>query len=103
MLDLASFGSFAIMDRCLDLWPDNAHFGHNALDLNVLVDEVRFQSSRCDIVLTEISLEIYIVGLCLCREMYIRALSGNFLLVLFTIIFLHASDGLIEMVFKHPD
>ena len=103
VLDVTLLCLLTVVNGGLDLGAHQGHLGDDTLDLNVLIDEVGFETSWRHVVLAEVTLKIDVVCLDLLWEVEVRTLDGELLLVLLTVVVLHAPHGFVEEALKDLD
>ena len=62
LLDQASLGGLAVVNTGLDFLLHQAHFGHDTLHADILVDEVRLETSGGDEVFPNVTLDVDVVS-----------------------------------------
>ena len=103
ILDGALFSGLAVMDRGLDLRLHHGHSCDDTLHLHELVYKIGFQTTRSNIVLTEISFEVHVVDLNFFWELGIGRLSLLLFRVLLTPIILQVLHVLCQGVLENLD
>ena len=98
-LDESTLGNLTVMDRSLNSRAHDTHLSDYAINCNELVDQVCLQTTRSDVIATEVSIEVNIVHCNFFGELII---SRHFLRVsTLSSVVLHSLDGLVELVLEH--
>jgi hypothetical protein len=96
--------SLAVVNRGLHLGLDQTHLGHDALDRDELVDEVSFETSWSDMILSKITFKIYVINLHFLGESHVLSLVLLFQVAShLATIFLKILNFGIQLIFKHFD